>query len=211
MFESSQLYLFLIASLALLLTPGPAVLYIVARSINQGRMAGIVSVLGVETANFFHASAAALGLSAILLSSTLAFDIVKYLGAAYLIYLGVRKIVASENAAKAEAGKQENLSRIYSQGFVVNLFNPKTALFFFAFLPQFVNTSNGNITLQIFLLGIIFVVMAVITDSAYAIISSSIADQLNANQNFARNQRYFTGLIYIGLGVVTAFTGSRNK
>jgi len=211
MFESSQLYLFLIASLALLLTPGPAVLYIVARSINQGRMAGIVSVLGVETANFFHASAAALGLSAILLSSALAFDIVKYLGAAYLIYLGVRKLVAREDESKAEVGKQESLSRIYSQGFVVNLFNPKTALFFFAFLPQFVNTSNGNITLQIFLLGIIFVVMAIITDSAYAIISSSIANQLKDNQSFARNQRYFTGLIYIGLGVVTAFSGSRNK
>ncbi|HZJ24927.1 MAG TPA: LysE family translocator [Anaerolineales bacterium] len=209
--ETSQLYLFLIASLALLLTPGPAVLYIVARSINQGRMAGIASVLGVETANFFHASAAALGLSAILLSSALAFDIVKYLGAAYLIYLGIRKILAREDQAKTEVGKQESLSRIYSQGFVVNLFNPKTALFFFAFLPQFVNTSNGNITLQIFLLGIIFVVMAIITDSAYAIISSLIANQLNANQNFARNQRYFTGLIYIGLGVVTAFTGSRNK
>ncbi len=211
MFESSQLYLFLVASLALLLTPGPAVLYIVARSMNQGRMAGIVSVLGVETANFFHAFAAALGLSAILFSSALAFDIVKYLGAAYLIYLGIRKIVASESTAKAKVGKKESLSRIYSQGFVVNLFNPKTALFFFAFLPQFVNTSDGNITLQIFLLGIIFVVMGIITDSAYAIISSSIADQLNANQNFLRNQRYFTGLIYIGLGVVTAFTGSRNK
>jgi len=211
MFESSQLYLFMIASLALLLTPGPAVLYIVARSINQGRMAGIVSVLGVETANFFHASAAALGLSAILLSSALAFDIVKYLGAAYLIYLGIRKILAREDQAKTEAGKQERLSRIYSQGFVVNLFNPKTALFFFAFLPQFVNTSNGNITLQIFLLGMMFVLMGVITDGSYAIISSSIANQLNANQNFARNQRYFTGLIYIGLGVVTAFTGSRNK
>lgn len=211
MFESSQLYLFLIASLALLLTPGPAVLYIVARSINQGRMAGIVSVLGVETANFFHASAAALGLSAILLSSALAFDIVKYLGAAYLFYLGIRKIVAREDQAKAEVDKQESLSRIYSQGFVVNLFNPKTALFFFAFLPQFVNTSNGNITLQIFLLGMMFVLMGVITDGAYAIISSSIANQLNTNQSFARNQRYFTGLIYIGLGVVTAFTGSRNK
>ena len=211
MFESSQLYLFLIASLALLLTPGPAVLYIVARSINQGRMAGIVSVLGVETANFFHASAAALGISAIVLSSALAFDIVKYLGAAYLIYLGIRKVVAHEDEAKTEVGKPESLSRIYSQGFVVNLFNPKTALFFFAFLPQFVNTSNGNITLQVFLLGIMFVVMAIVTDSAYAIISSSIANQLNANQNFARNQRYFTGLIYIGLGVVTAFTGSRNK
>src|SRR5262245_48181525 len=131
MFEASQLPLFLVASFALLITPGPAVLYIVARSINQGRMAGIVSVLGVETANFLHASAAALGLSAILVSSALAFDLVKYLGAGYLIYLGVRKIMSREDEAKAELSQQEKLSRIYTQGFVVNIFNPKTALFFF--------------------------------------------------------------------------------
>ena len=211
MFESSQIYLFLIASLVLLITPGPAVLYIVARSMNQGKMAGIVSVLGVETANFLHASAAALGLSAILVSSALAFDAVKYLGAGYLMYLGIRKIMSRDDEAKTEISQQEKLSRIYTQGFVVNLFNPKTALFFFAFLPQFVNTSNANVTLHMFLLGIMFVVMALITDGAYALISSSIANRLNTNQNFARNQRYFTGLIYIGLGVVTAFTGSRNK
>ena len=211
MFDSSQLYLFLIASFALLITPGPAVLYIVARSMNQGKMAGIASVLGVETANFLHASAAAVGLSAILLSSALAFNLVKYLGAAYLIYLGVRKIMSSDEDVKAALSQHQSLSRIYAQGFIVNIFNPKTALFFFAFLPQFVNTSLTNVTLQMFLLGIIFVVMALITDSAYALISSSIANRLNANQGFARNQRYFTGLIYIGLGVVTAFTGSRNK
>ena len=211
MFESSQLYLFLLASFALLITPGPAVLYIVARSMNQGKMAGIASVLGVETANFLHASAAALGLSAILLSSALAFNLVKYLGAAYLIYLGVRKILSKGEETKAKLGQQEKLSRIYSQGFVVNLFNPKTALFFFAFLPQFVNTSLTNVTLQMFLLGIMFVLMALITDSTYALVSSSLADKLNSNDNFARNQRYFTGLIYIGLGVLTAFTGSRNK
>ena len=211
MFESSQLYLFLIASFALLITPGPAVLYIVARSMNQGKMAGIASVLGVETANFLHASAAALGLSAILLSSALAFNLVKYLGAAYLIYLGIRKILSSGEESKTDVDQRQSLSRIYTQGFVVNLFNPKTALFFFAFLPQFVNTSLTNVTLQMFLLGIMFVGMALITDSAYALISSSIASRLNTNQNFARNQRYFTGLIYIGLGVVTAFTGSRNK
>ena len=211
MFESSQLYLFLIASFALLITPGPAVLYIVARSMNQGKMAGIASVLGVETANFLHASAAALGLSAILLSSALAFNLVKYLGAAYLIYLGVRKILSNGEETKAKLAQQEKLSRIYSQGFIVNLFHPKTALFFFAFLPQFVNTSLTNVTLQMFLLGIMFVLMALITDSAYALVSSSLADKLNSNDNFARNQRYFAGLIYIGLGVLTAFTGSRNK
>ena len=211
MFDSSQLFLFLIASFALLITPGPAVLYIVARSMNQGKMAGVASVLGVETANFLHASAAALGLSAILLSSALAFNLVKYLGAAYLIYLGIRKILSNGEESKTDVGQRQSLSRIYTQGFVVNLFNPKTALFFFAFLPQFVNTSLTNVTLQMFLLGIMFVVMALVTDSAYALVSSSIASRLNTNQNFARNQRYFTGLIYIGLGVVTAFTGSRNK
>jgi threonine/homoserine/homoserine lactone efflux protein len=174
-------------------------------------MAGIASVLGVETANFFHASAAAVGLSAILLSSSLAFNLVKYLGAAYLIYLGVRKIMSSDEGVRAELSQPQSLSRIYGQGFIVNLFNPKTALFFFAFLPQFVNVSNANVTLQMFMLGIMFVVMALITDGAYALISSSIANRWNTNQNFARNQRYFTGLIYIGLGVVTAFTGSRNK
>ena len=211
MFDASQLYLFLIASFALLITPGPAVLYIVARSMNQGKMAGVASVLGVETANFLHASAAAVGLSAILLSSAPAFNLIKYLGAAYLIYLGVRKIILDDKDAKTELSQHQSLSRIYAQGFIVNIFNPKTALFFFAFLPQFVNTSLTSLTLQMFLLGIIFVVMALITDSAYALISSSIASRLNTNQNFARNQRYFAGFIYIGLGVVTAFTGSRNK
>jgi threonine/homoserine/homoserine lactone efflux protein len=211
MFESSQLYLFLGASLALLLAPGPAVLYIVARSVNQGRVAGLVSVLGVETANFLHASAAALGLSAILVSSALAFDVVKYLGAAYLIYLGVRKILVRAEKAKEEATKPEGLSRIYSQGFVVNLLNPKTALFFFAFLPQFADPSTGQVALQMFVLGVMFVLMAIVTDGCYALLASSIAGQLKSNRNFEQTQRYFTGLIYIGLGVVTAFTGSKSK
>jgi threonine/homoserine/homoserine lactone efflux protein len=124
------------AALVLLLVPGPAVLYITARSASQGRMAGLVSVLAIETANFLQAVAAALGLSAILLSSALAFDIVKYLGAAYLIYLGTRKLLASDDGSEDGAVKQESLSRIYWQGFAVNILNPKTALFFFAFLPQ---------------------------------------------------------------------------
>src|SRR5512134_2592466 len=132
MFEFSQLYFFVGASLALLLVPGPAVLYITARSANQGRLAGLVSVLAIETANFLQAVAATLGLSAILLSSALAFDVVKYLGAAYLIYLGIRKLIASDDPA-AEVVKRESLARIYWQGLIVNLLNPKTALFFFAF------------------------------------------------------------------------------
>src|SRR5215216_4873660 len=209
MIEVSQLYFFMGATLALLLVPGPAVLYITARSANQGRLAGLVSVLAIETANFLQAVAAILGLSAILLSSALAFDVVKYLGATYLIYLGIRKLIASNDPA-AEMVKRESLSRIYWQGLAVSLLNLKTALFFFAFLPQFVNRARGNATGQTLLLGALFVGMAIITDSMYALLASSLADRLRDNRGFQKSQRYFAGLVYVGLGITTAFTGSKN-
>lgn len=209
MIELSQLYFFMGASLALLLVPGPAVLYITARSANQGRLAGLVSVLAIETANFAQAVAATLGLSAILLSSALAFDVVKYLGAAYLIYLGVRKLLVREEAAESGEIKPESLSRIYWQGLVVNLLNPKTALFFFAFLPQFVDPGKGNVTGQTLLLGAIFVGMGMITDTSYALLASSLADRLRGSRHFQKGQRYFAGLVYVGLGITTALTGSK--
>jgi len=209
MIASSQLYFFIGAALALLLIPGPAVLYITARSASQGRVAGLVSVLAIETANLVQAVAAALGLSAILLSSALAFDVVKYLGAAYLIYLGIRKLLASDNGAEDEEVKPESLSRIYWQGFAVNILNPKTALFFFAFLPQFVDPAKGNVITQNLLLGAIFVGMALITDSLYALLASSLAGKLTGNKRLQKGQRYFAGLVYIGLGITTALTGAR--
>jgi len=209
MIEPAQLYLFMGAALVLLLVPGPAVLYITARSASQGRVAGLVSVLAIETANFIQAVAAALGLSAILLSSALAFDIVKYLGAAYLIYLGFRKLLASDDGADGGVIKHESLSRIYWQGFAVNILNPKTALFFFAFLPQFVDPSKGNVISQNLLLGAIFVSMAIITDSMYALLTSSIAGRLSGNRRFQKGGRYFAGLVYVGLGITTALTGAR--
>ncbi len=209
MIEPSKLYLFMGAALVLLLIPGPAVLYITARSASQGHMAGLVSVLAIETANFLQAAAAALGLSAILLSSALAFNVVKYLGAAYLIYLGIRKLLSSDNGSDKEKIKQESLSRIYWQGFAVNILNPKTALFFFAFLPQFVDPSKGNVTSQTLLLGAIFVGMAIVTDSMYAFLTSSIAGRLSGSRRFQKGGRYFAGLIYIGLGVTTALTGTK--
>ena len=209
MIEFSQIYLFLGASLALLLVPGPAVLYITARSANQGRLAGLVSVLAIETANFLQAVAATLGLSAILLSSALAFDVVKYLGAAYLIYLGVRKLLVSEEGTANGEVKAESLKRIYWQGFAINLLNPKTALFFFAFLPQFVDPAKGNVTSQTLLLGALFVGMALITDSLYALIASSLAEKLRGSRHYQKGQRYFAGLVYVGLGITTALTGSK--
>ena len=209
MIEPSKLYLFMGAALALLLVPGPAVLYITARSASQGRMAGLVSVLAIETANFLQAAAAALGLSAILLSSALAFDMVKYLGAAYLVYLGIRRLLASEDEEADGAVKRESLSRIYWQGFAVNILNPKTALFFLAFLPQFVDPARGNVIGQNLLLGAVFVGMAIVTDSLYALLASSRASKLTGNRRIQRGGRYFAGLVYIGLGITTALTGVR--
>jgi len=207
--EFSQLTFFIGASLALLLVPGPAVLYITARSANQGQLAGLVSVLAIETANFLQAVAATLGLSAILLSSALAFDIVKYLGAAYLIYLGIRKLLIPEKGMESGEIKPESLTRIYWQGFAINLLNPKTALFFFAFLPQFVDPKKGNVTGQTLLLGALFVGLALITDSLYALAASSLAERLRGNQHFLKGQRYFAGLVYVGLGITTALTGTK--
>jgi len=134
---------------------------------------------------------------------------VKYLGAAYLIYLGIRKLLTGDNSAEDDVIKQESLSRIYWQGFAVNILNPKTALFFFAFLPQFVDPTKENVVWQTLLLGAIFVGMAIITDSMYALLASSLAGKLTGNKRFQKGQRYFAGLIYIGLGITTALTGAK--
>ena len=211
MIEFSQLYLFLGATLALLLVPGPAVLYITARSANQGRMAGLVSVLAIETANFLQALAATLGLSAILLSSALAFDIVKYLGAAYLIYLGLRKLLVSEEGTPDGEVKPESLARIYWQGFAINLLNPKTALFFFAFLPQFVDPARGAVSGQIFWLGLLFVILACCTDGTYALLAGTLGGWLRRSAPFRQARRYVAGTVYLGLGLTAALTGEARK
>jgi threonine/homoserine/homoserine lactone efflux protein len=211
--ESSNLYLFVAAALVLLLTPGPAVLYVIARSVNQGRVAGIVSVLGLEVGTLFHVGAAALGLSALLLSSAVAFSVVKYLGAAYLIYLGIRKLLARGEDGQEDdvRGRAASLKRVFWEGVVVNLLNPKTALFFFAFLPQFISPARGNVAGQMLFLGCLFVVLATLSDSVYALAAGSVGHWLKGNRRFAKGERYFAGSVYIGLGVTTAFSGSRNK
>lgn len=145
----------------------------------------------------------------IYLSSALAFDVVKYLGAAYLIYLGIRKLLASDNGAEDDEVKQESLARIYWQGSAVNILKPQDRAVFLAFLPQFVDPAKGNVVMQNLLLGAIFVGMAIITDSMYALLASSLAGKLTGNKRFQKGQRYFAGLVYIGLGITTALTGSR--
>ena len=204
MFSLPNLSIFMLAALILLLTPGPAVLYIVARSLDQGRLAGFVSVLSIEVGNFVHVLAASLGLSAILVSSSLAFSMVKYMGAAYLIYLGVRRLLAREIAHQPTTFQRQSLRRIFRQGVLVAILNPKTALFFFAFLPQFVNSSKSAFTLQLLTLGCLFVLMAIVTDSLYALLAGSVGQWLKGTRSFMRVERYLVGTVYIGLGVMAA-------
>jgi threonine/homoserine/homoserine lactone efflux protein len=203
--------LFLLATLGILLIPGPSVLYIITRSIAQGKRAGLASVLGVELAGFTHAAAAALGLSALLMASALAFSVVKYLGAAYLIYLGVRTLLAREESQQATVPAPKSLSQLFAQGFLVNLLNPKTALWFYAFLPQFVDPVRGAVAGQILLLGALFVLLAFCTDSLYALLGSTVGQWLTRNARFRRLRRYVTGSVYIVLGVTAAFAGSEKK
>ncbi len=202
---------FLLAALGLLLIPGPAVLYIVSRSVTQGRRAGLASVGGIELASLAHAVAAALGLSALLLASALAFDVVKYLGAAYLIFLGARVLLTREDRNREPVQIRESLSQLFAQGFMVNLLNPKTALFFYAFLPQFVDPAQGGVVEQIILLGVLFVLLASCTDSCYALLGSMASKWLSRKMSFQRVQRYVSGTIYIALGLVAAFTGSEKR
>ena len=208
MIDSSALVLFLLSALILLVVPGPAVLYIVARSVEHGRQAGLISTLGIGVGTLFHVVAACLGASALLLSSALAFRTLQYAGAAYLIYLGLRTLMKREPATGSRQVKDRSLSRIFRQGMVVNILNPKTALFFFAFLPQFVNPAAGNVPLQIFLLGSLFVLLAVITDGAYALLAGTAGSWLQRNQRFLRAQRYLAGGMYVALGVAAAVSGT---
>jgi threonine/homoserine/homoserine lactone efflux protein len=210
MLNLDRLPIFIFASIVLLLTPGPAVLYIIARSVDQGRVAGLVSVLSIEVGNFFHALAAAVGLSALLFSSTTAFSVVKYLGAAYLVYLGVRKLF-SRSAKLQEQETQvelQSLRRIFSQGVTVAILNPKTALFFLAFLPQFVDRAKGQVGLQLLTLGCLFVAMAIVSDGMYALLASSAGQWLKSRRQVWVAERYIAGLIYIGLGVTAALADS---
>ncbi len=206
MFDTTRLLLFIVAGLVLLLTPGPAVFYIIARSIDQGRPAGLISTLGVGVGTMFHVIAAALGISALLVSSALLYNIIKLLGAGYLIYLGLRKLFVEEDLIEHTQIQPSDLRQIFYQGAVVNILNPKTALFFFAFLPQFADPARGSVALQIFILGLLLVTMGLLTDGAYAVLAGTAGNWLKNNLRLLRAQRYFAGTVYVALGMVTAFS-----
>lgn len=209
MLDISTLILFVGAALLLLLTPGPAVIYIVTRSIDQGRTAGIVSALGISVGTLVHVVAAALGLSAILVSSVSAFTVVKYIGAIYLIYLGIRELFARTAVEQQYFENDVNLKSVFYEGVLVNLLNPKVALFMFAFLPQFVKVSNGPVALQILSLGFVLIVLGLCSDTIYALLASSVRGWLKRHHSIMAKQKYFTGTVYITLGMITALSSNR--
>jgi threonine/homoserine/homoserine lactone efflux protein len=188
--------------LALLALPGPAVLYVVTRSLDQGRRAGLVSMLGVETGTFTYALAAAAGLTGLIAASRTGFDIVKYAGAAYLIYLGVRKLLQRDPETPAAGAG----SRLYLRGLIVQLLNPKIAIFFLAFLPQFVASSRGPVAVQVLVLGTTFTLLAALSDGTYALLAGVVGNWLRGE----RGRRFLrlSGGVYIGLGIVAAVSGT---
>ena len=199
------------AALLFAVVPGPAVIYIVTRSIDQGRSAGLVSALGIATGTLVHVPLATVGLSALLVSSAVAFTMVKYLGAAYLVYLGIRKLLDRQADDLGAAPASRTLRRIYGQGALVGVLNPKTALFFLAFLPQFVDPARGSTALQLAALGVLLVCISLLSDSCYALLTGTAGSWLRRRgPHLIRRQRLVSGSIYIALGVSAAVAGSRS-
>lgn len=194
---------FAAASLILLLIPGPAVLYIVNRSVSDGRQAGLAAVAGLSLGNLVHAIAAAVGLSAVLATSATAFNTVKWLGAGYLVYVGVRTLTRPAAAIDPD---QPGVSarRSFTQGVVVNVLNPKVALFFLSFLPQFIHPENGGSGVQALVLGLVFVAIGFCTDGTYSLISSQLRHVLLRGKTLPFVQRWVAGSVFIGLGLVAA-------
>ena len=198
----SAVELFAVAAFALIIIPGPAVLYIVSQSVGQGRAGGLAAVLGVEIGAFVHVAGAALGVSAILASSATAFSVLKLAGGAYLIVLGIRRLLERDSESQLVTGRTRPLGAIFRQGVIVNALNPKTALFFLAFLPQFVDPDKGHVGLQAAVLGVVWVLIATVCDTVWAIGSGSLVGLLRTSARARRIERRASGGILIGLGVL---------
>jgi threonine/homoserine/homoserine lactone efflux protein len=200
----STYLVFLATGMALLLVPGPAVLYVVTRSIEMGRGGGLASVAGITTGTIAYVTLAAAGLSSLLLASTAAFDAVRYAGAAYLFLLGIRRLLGRGVDDLEAESRPRTRRRVYAQGVVVNLTNPKTIVFVFAFLPQFVDPHAQHAWLQVLVLGLSFTVLGFLSDSAYALAAGTVADRLRGSKRLAQVQRWLGGGVLVGLGVLAA-------
>ena len=200
-----SLLAFGIASLALLVIPGPAVLYIINRSVADGRNVALSAVAGLEIGNFMHVIAATVGLSAVIATSAAAFSAVKWIGAGYLIYIGIRTLATKPQAVN-QLNDPMSRRRAFTQGIVVNTFNPKVALFFLSFLPQFIDADRGSAALQSLVLGSTFVVLGCISDSLFAILASARRGTLLRGKSLPFVQRYVAGSVFIALGAIASTT-----
>jgi threonine/homoserine/homoserine lactone efflux protein len=207
----SALPAFVAASLVLLAIPGPAVMFIVARSGAQGRRAGLVSVLGVHAASIVHVLGAVVGLSAVLVASATGFTVVKVVGGAYLVLLGLRSLRGVHQASITVEPAPRRPRRLFAEGFLVNLFNPKVALFFLAFLPQFVDPARGAAWAQILLLGLLFACLGAMTDGTWALVAGTFGEWLRGSKRYLRVQRYVSGSVFVALGAVAAFSAPVKK
>jgi threonine/homoserine/homoserine lactone efflux protein len=204
--STSTLALFAVAALALIIVPGPNVMYIVTRGITQGRAAALVSSVGVQTGALVHVAAAALGLSALVLSSSTAFNLVKYAGAAYLIVLGIRTLLSRPGASVQMSAPVVRPRRLFGQGFLISALNPKVALFYLAFFPQFLDPARGSVAVQTLVLGGVFVLIAIVCDSIWALLAGSFGAWLRQQPTFLRAQHYVAGGVYLALGLGAAAT-----
>jgi threonine/homoserine/homoserine lactone efflux protein len=208
--SASAYLVFVATALTLLLIPGPAVMYVVGQTIGRGRRAGVASVLGIHTGTLVHVTAAAIGISSVLVASATAFDVVKYAGAAYLVVVGVRRLLGKDDAARRGTRPSGSLRRDYRQGVVVNVLNPKTALFFLAFLPQFIDP-HAHVAPQVIVLGLTFVALGLVTDSTWALVAGATAERVRRSPRFPRIERWVSGTVFVGLGVAAAATASRPR
>lgn len=205
MIETSSLLLFMAAGLMLNLTPGPDMLYVATRSMHQGQKAGVVSALGIGAGSIVHCLAAAFGLSAILMYSATAFMVIKFAGAAYLIYLGIKTLLSKQSALGAPMLERVSLKKMFWQGVITNILNPKVALFFLAFLPQFVNVEKGNTALQILFLGTLFNISGTTVNTLVGLFAGYAGQRLMQSPKAMTIQRWVTGSVFLALGARLAF------
>lgn len=204
MIEQSQLIYFIAASAALTFLPGPDILFVLTQSISQGKMAGVATATGLCTGILVHTSAAALGISALLYKSALAFEIVKYAGAAYLLYLAWQAIRESGELISSAPVRETNAFALYRRGIFMNVLNPKVALFFLAFLPQFINLESGSVPMQMIFLGIVFLVQAWLIFSAISVFAGTIGDKIVQRPGIVKYIKWGKAGIFTAIGVKLA-------
>lgn len=198
-----------LASIALVVIPGPAVIYILTRSVSQGRNAGLVSAVGVNLGSSVHVLAAVAGLTVVLASSAAAYTVIKWAGVAYLAWIGVRTLMKDDEDFTQPQLEPTALRKIFIQGVLVNMLNPKVAIFFLAFLPQFVDADAPSATMQTLVLGMTLVFIGLVSDSLYALAGGTVGDALRRQPTVARATRLAAGSIYLALAGIAAFTGAR--